>query len=117
MSFKQWHLIILIDQGGTVRADSCDRGLVSFMHCCNSNAWLSLSKLLPPVIGSNSGLMILFHGKSVDLQLSLAYGGSCVILTRLHDLMLVVIIFCKRISLDFRLNISYCIFSTQITLG
>ena len=23
--------------------------------------------------------MILFHGKSVDLQLSLAYGGSCVI--------------------------------------
>ena len=61
--------------------------------------------LLPPVIGRfarelsvshqimllYSGLMILFHGKSVDLQLSLAYGGSCVILTRLHDLMLVVI--------------------------
>ena len=30
-------------------------------------------------VNGNSGLMILFHGKSVDLQLSLAYGGSCVI--------------------------------------
>ena len=67
-------------------------------------------------VNGNSGLMILFHGKSVDLQLSLAYGGSCVILTRLHDLMLVVIIFCKRISLDFRLNISYCIFSSHNSL-
>lgn len=31
-------------------------------------------------VNGNSGLMILFHGKSVDLQLSLAYGGSCVII-------------------------------------